>query len=246
MTRRSSSSGEYTGAKRTPLKTRDSEDVELSAGGGGGLATIVDSEPGGEGTLSHPAGKDQQRRPSTSSTNTVKSNATMRSGPNNPFSSNPSKYQEDPFNPPSPSSSPPSRQAPASSKGDVAVNDGDEDEDTQATPTKKKDLKRRSTIPPPQVLTQDLPQPRLPPSMMEPNADAGHWRRVTEQQQTQADMMEEEERDRRQGRWWTDWLCGCREAGPHPRNDQVCLLLFFPFLVMRWELMGVILIGRSH
>ncbi len=46
----------------------------------------------------------------------------------------------------------------------------------------------------------------------------GHWRRVMEARELE-DMAEEEERERHQGRWWTDWLCGCREA-PR-REDQV-------------------------
>lgn len=76
-------------------------------------------------------------------------------------------------------------------------------------------------LPPPMPL--DLPPPKTPPPLgrapkpvlklhqpaatSSPNAGAGQVQEVQEEDK----------------RWWTDWLCGCRESG---RDNQVCLIHF--------------------
>lgn len=55
---------------------------------------------------------------------------------------------------------------------------------------------------------------------MEPEPASGHWRRVQDAKQRDRAIQEEVEEDRaRGGRWWTDWICGCREG--NVREDQV-------------------------
>ncbi|KAG8898361.1 hypothetical protein FRC00_002908 [Tulasnella sp. 408] len=70
---------------------------------------------------------------------------------------------------------------------------------------------------PPSVRPLDLPEPTMP--RMEPEPASGHWRRVQEAKQRDRAIQEEVEEDRaRGGRWWTDWICGCREG--NVREDQ--------------------------
>ncbi|KAG9004992.1 hypothetical protein FRB90_010629 [Tulasnella sp. 427] len=70
---------------------------------------------------------------------------------------------------------------------------------------------------PPLVRPLDLPEPTMP--RMEPEPGSGHWRRVQEAKQRDQVLQEELEEDRAKGgRWWTDWICGCREG--NVREDQ--------------------------
>lgn len=70
---------------------------------------------------------------------------------------------------------------------------------------------------PPLVRPLDLPEPTMP--RMEPEPASGHWRRVQDAKQRDRAIQEEFEEDRvKGGRWWTDWICGCREG--NVREDQ--------------------------
>ncbi|KIO30761.1 hypothetical protein M407DRAFT_5506 [Tulasnella calospora MUT 4182] len=70
---------------------------------------------------------------------------------------------------------------------------------------------------PPLVRPLDLPEPTMP--RMEPEPASGHWRRVQDAKQRDQAIQEELEEDRAKGgRWWTDWICGCREG--NVREDQ--------------------------
>ncbi|KAG8886040.1 hypothetical protein FRB97_007916 [Tulasnella sp. 331] len=68
----------------------------------------------------------------------------------------------------------------------------------------------------PLVRPLDLPEATMP--RMEPNPASGHFRRAQHDPQQQQEMEEEMEADRAHGRWWTDWICGCREV--HRREEQ--------------------------
>ncbi|KAG8920015.1 hypothetical protein FRC01_000980 [Tulasnella sp. 417] len=71
--------------------------------------------------------------------------------------------------------------------------------------------------PPPSVRPLDLPEPTMP--RMEPEPASGHWRRVQDAKQRDRAIQEELEEDRAKGgRWWTDWICGCRES--NVREEQ--------------------------
>lgn len=79
---------------------------------------------------------------------------------------------------------------------------------------------KRSSLPPPRPL--DLPEEVT----ASPTAAAANMPRTVSPmliERSQADIIEDEELERReasQGRWWTDWLCGCRESG-RLGQDQV-------------------------
>ncbi|KAG8864504.1 hypothetical protein FRB96_005007 [Tulasnella sp. 330] len=79
-----------------------------------------------------------------------------------------------------------------------------------------KGQKHTSTVVPPLVRPLDLPEATMP--RMEPNPASGHFRRAQHDPQQQQEMEEEMEADRAHGRWWTDWICGCREV--HRREEQ--------------------------
>ncbi|KAG8899266.1 hypothetical protein FRB99_006833 [Tulasnella sp. 403] len=88
---------------------------------------------------------------------------------------------------------------------------------TTTSPTYgEKAHKRMSSKPPPLVRPLDLPEAQMP--RMEPIPETGHWRRVQHARQREQELREEEENDRLKGRWWTDWICGCRES--HRREEQ--------------------------
>ncbi|KIP11522.1 hypothetical protein PHLGIDRAFT_124689 [Phlebiopsis gigantea 11061_1 CR5-6] len=63
--------------------------------------------------------------------------------------------------------------------------------------------------PPPQPL--DLPAPRSPP----PRTQTPHANRPPEPIPSPAPTPHQLEPDEPPKRWWTDWLCGCREEGDH-------------------------------
>lgn len=74
---------------------------------------------------------------------------------------------------------------------------------------------KRSTLPTPKPL--DLPREISPPP-----PQPGRISPPT-LQRTEADIMDDDElaeREAQQGRWWTDWLCGCKERG-RLGQDQV-------------------------
>ncbi|KAG8832006.1 hypothetical protein FRC17_002225 [Serendipita sp. 399] len=71
-------------------------------------------------------------------------------------------------------------------------------------------------VPPPQPL--DLPQEVSPPPQQLTRTPS-----PVLVQRTQADIDDDDEleaREATQGRWWTDWICGCREGG-RQGQDQV-------------------------
>lgn len=82
---------------------------------------------------------------------------------------------------------------------------------------------KKSTIghPPPKSL--DLPAGAAPPKQMERTSSPVVLPR---NEAELADDDEIEAREREQGRWWTDWLCGCRE------NSQEQVSLFFSFCLL--------------
>lgn len=93
--------------------------------------------------------------------------------------------------------------------------------------------------PPPQPL--DLPKPRTPP----PRNGTPHADRPPEPiaaPNVNAGVREEEASDKR---WWTDWLCGCRQDGDHQvrkhvRRVQMILRDLKTFLIR------CRLLGRTH
>ncbi|KAG9039747.1 hypothetical protein FRB95_007174 [Tulasnella sp. JGI-2019a] len=72
-------------------------------------------------------------------------------------------------------------------------------------------------VPPPLVRPLDLPEERMP--RMEPDPASGHFRRAQHDPQLQQEIEEEMEADKEHGRWWTDWICGCREARRREEQD---------------------------
>lgn len=68
--------------------------------------------------------------------------------------------------------------------------------------------------PPPEPL--DLPQPRSPP----PRTETPHADRPPEPIAPPVVEPQEQEQEQPPKRWWTDWLCGCREDG----DKQVSVL----------------------
>lgn len=88
---------------------------------------------------------------------------------------------------------------------------------------KDKDSAKKSSAkqPAPLVRPLDLPEPKMP--RMEPEPGSGHWRRVQDAKRREEEFHEEQDQDAaRGGRWWTDWICGCREG--NVREDQVSAL----------------------
>lgn len=76
--------------------------------------------------------------------------------------------------------------------------------------------KKRNTLPTPRPL--DLPKEVSPPPQPQ---------RIPSPvlERSEADIIDDEElaaREAQQGRWWTDWICGCRESG-RLGQDQVRL-----------------------
>ena len=90
--------------------------------------------------------------------------------------------------------------------------------------------------PPPQPL--DLPAPRSPP----PKTHTPHANRPPEPispptaTPSHSDPVELEQ-DLPPKRWWTDWLCGCREGGDHQVRVSLSLTLYLSVIVLRQTLM---------
>jgi hypothetical protein len=80
------------------------------------------------------------------------------------------------------------------------------------------DDKKKSTINPPPPRPLDLPVGVAPLKQMERTSSPVV---IPRSEAELADDDEIEAREREQGRWWTDWLCGCRE------NSQEQVGLFF-------------------
>lgn len=85
------------------------------------------------------------------------------------------------------------------------------------SPNGSKQQPKRSSTAPPLVRPLDLPESRMP--RMEPEPGTGHFMRVQRMPQQEQELEEELEADKEHGRWWTDWICGCR--GNRRREDQV-------------------------
>lgn len=85
----------------------------------------------------------------------------------------------------------------------------------------KRRSKRKSYIPPPQPL--DIPQPLTPP----PRTGSPHANRPPEPIPAPAisEAAQEQEEEVSDKRWWTDWLCGCREHGDNQVSDSMAISL---------------------
>lgn len=87
------------------------------------------------------------------------------------------------------------------------------DQELLSTSTGEPSLSRSSSYtrshPPPQPL--DLPKPRTPPPRT--SSSSPHASRPPEPIPPLVVSQREEEEEQPESRWWTDWLCGCRERG---------------------------------
>jgi hypothetical protein len=88
---------------------------------------------------------------------------------------------------------------------------------------------RRSMPPPPMAL--DLPEEVIASPTATTTVPA---RTISPMliERSEAEIAEDDEMEAREaaeGRWWTDWLCGCRESG-RLGQDQVCDYLTAPSL----------------
>ncbi|EPQ57502.1 hypothetical protein GLOTRDRAFT_110604 [Gloeophyllum trabeum ATCC 11539] len=73
------------------------------------------------------------------------------------------------------------------------------------------DRRISSGKPPPPPKPLDLPEPRAPP----PRSGTPVANRPPEPIPSPVPVPVEQEEDEPPTRWWTDWLCGCREGGEH-------------------------------
>lgn len=233
-------------SRRRPTTNDSANYVELGSDGPPGLGGVKegpDEEDDDVGTIVNgdydlgvtgsPPSTRKTRRSHTarrSSAGSVDTFATTRSGPENPFSSQHGQIPlDEPFTPPRQ----PVSQQPQSTHLQVP-------QPTKAT-RNRKGKSKTAPLPAPQPL--DLPAADYH-SQQPPSSEMSHWRRVQEDR-ILAELEEEEEIDRRSGgRWWTDWLCGCREGGRGSRDDQVGRTRL-PFLHVKLiELMLSRLVGQ--
>lgn len=142
--------------------------------------------------------------------------------------------------PPTPA---PTSAATATTKEDESYTDGPILRATDSTysldrlsPTKEQNTNERpkSDLPPPRPL--DLPE-EVRVEQMRGTGPMRIERRVGQDERTG------QERD--EGRWWTDWLCGCREGGKNG-EDQVSHRIFAVLLLRHRSCLSLLQAGRTN